>query len=314
MVMTAPRLNSFNYVTSQEVPTQLNIKVGGLDGKPPLPQNPLLTEDLYRGDFQQTYADLRFSCYVWDEGSILTLPVSTSYRPFSSRWQWGERLSVPIRICDLPRGAQLICEVREVVSTCGDVVVGGAAVPLYSPEGILQCGLLDVRLHSGVADPAALIQLSQEELLVRDDMTELARLVKQHHSGEIEKVDWLDRLTFREVEHVNERSKQSCAAFHLSLEFPPVVCKEKMLSVVHHEEEAPLVTSGNEICHIHDPELLLESLVEQKQHKLSRSLRYGPEAKNLKPNPTTKHYLSLIIDYPTTRYLCDHKILKFLTS
>ena len=112
MVMTEPRLNSFNYVTSHDVTTQLNVKVGGLDGKPPLPQLPGLTEDLYRGDYGQQYADLRCSVYVWYEGSVLTLPVSTSYRAFLSRWQWGERLSVPIRICDLPRESQLIFEVR----------------------------------------------------------------------------------------------------------------------------------------------------------------------------------------------------------
>ena len=303
MVMTVPRLTSFNYVASHDVKTQLNVKVGGLDGKPPLPQVPQVTEDLYRGDFQQPYADLKFSCYIWHDGAVLTLPVSTSYRPFTSRWQWNERLSVPIRICDVPRDAQLICEVREVISTSSDVVVGGAAVPVYNTEGILQCGLIDIRLHTGLSDPNELVQQSEEELTVRDEMTELARLVKQHHSGEIEKVDWLDRLTFREVEHVNERSKQQNSAYHLSLEFPPAVCKDMMLSVVYHEEEEQVSTSGNDICHIHDPELLMESLVEQKQHKLSRSLRYGPEAKNLKPNPHTKQSLSTIIDYPTNRSL-----------
>ena len=303
MVMTVPRLTSFNYVLSQDVSTQLNIKVGGLDGKPPLPPIPQISEDLYRGDFQQPFADLNFSCYIWHNGAVLTLPVSTSYRAFSSRWQWNERLSVPIRIRDLPRKSQLICEVREVVSSSGEAVVGGAAVPLYNAEGVLKCGLIDIRLRMGLSEPEELVRISEEELSVNDEMTELAGLVKQHHSGEIEKVDWLDRLTFREVEHVNERSKQENAAYHLSLEFPPAVCKDRMLSVVYHETEEALVTTGNDICTIHDPELLMESLVEQKQHKLSRSLRYGPEAKNLKPNPTTKQNLRVIIEYPTNRSL-----------
>lgn len=339
--MTIPRITSFNYVLSQDVTTQLSIKVGGLDGKPPLPPSPHISEDMYRGDFQQTYADLQFSCYIWHEGSILTLPVSTSYRAFSSRWQWNERLSVPIRIRDLPRTAYLICEVREVVSSTekgvrntgekngvggtgekvakgggchgkkvakgvgfyDEVVVGGAAVPIYTIEGALQCGLVDIKLRMGVWQPEELVHISEQEVGVRDEMTELARLVKQHHSGEIEKVDWLDRLTFREVEHVNERSKQENSSYHLSLEFPPAMCKDLMSSVVHHEEEEPLLTSGNDICTIHDPELLMESLVEQKQHKLSRSLRHGPEVKNLKPNPTTKQNLRTIIDYPTNRSL-----------
>ena len=35
-------------------------------------------------------------------------------------------------------------------------------------------------------------------------------------------MDWLDRLTFREVEVVNEKSKRVGSSFHLTLEFPPV--------------------------------------------------------------------------------------------
>ena len=301
--MTIPRLNSFNYVTSQQISTQLSVKVGGLDGKAPLPIVPTIKDEFYRGDYQQAYADLKFNCYLWNEGEILTLPVSTSYRCFTSRWHWGERLLVPMRICHIPVTAKLICEIREVVSSCDEVVLGGAAVSLYDSDCILLCGLVDIKIHMGISDPAKLVTLSNQQLSVHDEMSELAKLVKQHHSGEIEKVDWLDRLTFREVEHVNERSKQLCSAYHLTLEFPPVVCKESILSVVHHEVEEPISVSGNNLCQIHDPEVLLESLIEQKQHKLSRPLRYGPEAKSLKPNPSTKQYLSQIIDFPPTRQL-----------
>lgn len=303
--MTIPPLSAFHYVKAREVTTQLSVKVGALDGKPPLPRSPGEHEDeeLYRGDFQQTYADLRFSCYVVSECVPITLPVSTSYRAFSSRWQWGERLSVPIRICDLPPTATLICEVREVVGSRGDVVVGGAAVPLFNSDGVLQCGLVDVKIHSGVSSPVELISLCDALRDTQDGMTLLAKLVKQHHRGEIEKVDWLDRLTFREVEVVNEKSKRVGSSFHLTLEFPPVRCKDNILSVLYLDQEEEVETQNNELCPIHDPEVLLESLVEQKQHKLSRSLRNGPEAKSIKPNPFSKKQLSQILEYPPTRHL-----------
>jgi len=105
-----------------------------------------------------------------------------------------------------------------------DVVVGGAAVPLFNSDGVLQCGLVDVKVHSGVSSPVELISLCDALRDTEDGMTLLAKLVKQHHRGEIEKVDWLDRLTFREVEVVNERSKRVGSSFHLTLEFPPVRC------------------------------------------------------------------------------------------
>ena len=46
---------------------------------------------------------------------------------------------------------------------------------------------------------------------------------------------------------MNERSKQQHSAYHMSLEFPPVVSQGMIVSVVHHkgEEEAP-IPSGND--------------------------------------------------------------------
>jgi len=42
-----------------------------------------------------------------------------------------------------------------------------------------------------------------------DQMWKLAKLAKKHRNGHIPKVDWLDRLTFRELEVINEREKRS---------------------------------------------------------------------------------------------------------
>jgi phosphatidylinositol 3-kinase len=36
------------------------------------------------------------------------------------------------------------------------------------------------------------------------------------------KVDWLDRLTFREIEMINEREKRSSSYLYLMVEFPVV--------------------------------------------------------------------------------------------
>lgn len=42
------------------------------------------------------------------------------------------------------------------------------------------------------------------KLVGEDMMAKLAKLTKKHHKGKMQKVDWLDRLTFRELEMINE--------------------------------------------------------------------------------------------------------------
>ena len=37
-----------------------------------------------------------------------------------------------------------------------------------------------------------------------DQMSNLSKLTKKHRKGHMLKVDWLDRLTFREIEMINE--------------------------------------------------------------------------------------------------------------
>lgn len=46
------------------------------------------------------------------------------------------------------------------------------------------------------------------------------QLTKKHKEGRIEKVDWLDRLTFREIEQISERQKRVSRQMYLMIEFP----------------------------------------------------------------------------------------------
>jgi hypothetical protein len=43
----------------------------------------------------------------------------------------------------------------------------------------------------------------------KENLQRLTKLSKQYRSGKIASVDWLDRLTFAEVEQINQREKQS---------------------------------------------------------------------------------------------------------
>lgn len=54
-------------------------------------------------------------------------------------------------------------------------------------------------------------------------MQRLGKLAKKHRNGQIQKVDWLDRLTFREIELINEKEKRMSDYMYLMIEFPTVI-------------------------------------------------------------------------------------------
>lgn len=56
-------------------------------------------------------------------------------------------------------------------------------------------------------------------------------------------VDWLDRLTFREIEMINEKEKRSSDYLYLMVEFPTVLIDGVPHAVVYFEQ------NGDEVYH-----------------------------------------------------------------
>lgn len=59
--------------------------------------------------------------------------------------------------------------------------------------------------------------------LSKNQMQRLAKLSKKHRNGQIPTVDWLDRLTFREIEMINEKEKIESDHLYLLIEFQTVL-------------------------------------------------------------------------------------------
>ncbi|KAJ8782140.1 hypothetical protein J1605_010401 [Eschrichtius robustus] len=94
--------------------------------------------------------------------------------------------------------------------------------------------------------------------LSEDQMSRLAKLTKAHRQGHMVKVDWLDRLTFREIEMINESEKRSSNFMYLMVEFRCVKCDDKEYGIVYYEkdgdESSPILTSF-EIVKVPDPQM-----------------------------------------------------------
>ena len=125
------------------------------------------------------------------------------------------------------------------------------------------------------------------------------------------KIDWLDRLTFLEIEKFVQNEKKNTNYIYLSIEFPIVSINGIDHSVVYFEngaeESCQYSFIENDLVIIPDPEMSMENLVESKHHKLSRSIRSGMTDRDLKPNAATRDQLNAIMCYPPTKVLTNEE-------
>ncbi|KAI1240254.1 hypothetical protein IHE44_0011713 [Lamprotornis superbus] len=300
------------YVYSCDLDINVQLKIGSLEGKREQKSYKALLEDpmlKFSGLYQETCSDLYVTCQVFAEGKPLALPVRTSYKAFSTRWNWNEWLKLPVKYPDLPRNAQVALTIWDVYGPGKAVPVGGTTVSLFGKYGMFRQGMHDLKVWPNVeADGSEPTKTPgrTSSTVSEDQMSRLAKLTKSHRQGHMVKVDWLDRLTFREIEMINEREKRSSNFMYLMIEFRCVKCDDKEYGIVYYEkdgdESSPILTSP-EIVKIPDPQMSMENLVESKHHKLARSLRSGPSDHDLKPNATTRDQLNIIVSYPPTKQL-----------
>ncbi|CAN8005605.1 unnamed protein product, partial [Ixodes hexagonus] len=307
-------LQTFRHIYSCDLDTNFKIKVGTLEGKRDKPSYQALMNDpmlKHSGLYDNQCSDLVVSCQVFSGGKPLALPVQTSYKPFTTRWNWNEWLTLPLKFSDLPRNAVLALTVWDVYGPRKSMPVGGTTVSVFGKYGAMRQGMHDLRLWLGMeADGSSKTQTPGKVYGSRDQMSRLVKLSKKHRNGRLLKVDWLDRLTFREIELVNNSEKCSSNQMFLMVEFPRVVFRDLEYTVVYFEkdgDDACQSSPRTEIVTVPDPDVSLENLVEGKHHKLSRSLRSGLTDKDLKPNAATRDQLNVIVNYPSTKALTSEE-------
>ncbi|XP_058413011.1 phosphatidylinositol 3-kinase catalytic subunit type 3 isoform X1 [Diceros bicornis minor] len=302
----------FHYIYSCDLDINVQLKIGSLEGKREQKSYKAVLEDpmlKFSGLYQETCSDLYVTCQVFAEGKPLALPVRTSYKAFSTRWNWNEWLKLPVKYPDLPRNAQVALTIWDVYGPGKAVPVGGTTVSLFGKYGMFRQGMHDLKVWPNVeADGSEPTKTPgrTSSTLSEDQMSRLAKLTKAHRQGHMVKVDWLDRLTFREIEMINESEKRSSNFMYLMVEFRCVKSDDKEYGIVYYEkdgdESSPILTSF-EIVKVPDPQMSMENLVESKHHKLARSLRSGPSDHDLKPNAATRDQLNIIVSYPPTKQL-----------
>ncbi|KAL8613416.1 hypothetical protein ACOMHN_057136 [Nucella lapillus] len=311
MVETSGR---FHYLYSCDLDVNLQIKIGTLEGERQRYTLKELRDDpakRFSGAYQrESHADLYVACQVFSEGRALSLPVQTSYKAFGSRWNWNEWLQVPIRLSSLPRNAVLALTIWDIEGTFKAVPVGGTSIRLYSKRGKLRKGMHDLRVWPGIVADGSDVSTTPGKAKTNDLMDRLSKMTKKHRNGHMIKCDWLDRLSFREIEMINERQKRESNFMYLMIEFPQIVYDSQEYTVVFFEKDGDKGYEFRQIADlvtIPDPEMLSENLYETKHHKMARSLRTGPRDRDMKPDARTRDWLKKIVGYPPATQLTSEE-------
>ncbi|XP_055595216.1 phosphatidylinositol 3-kinase catalytic subunit type 3 [Uranotaenia lowii] len=305
----------FRYVHSCDVNQKFQIKIGTLEGEhqahsfEKLLQQPLLK---FTGMNSEKCPPLKVSVQVFDDGQPIGLPVTTSYKSFSSRWSWNEWLSLPLLFSDLSRNSILTITIYDCGGLPGDdVIVGGTSLSLFGKSGVFRQGLYDLKVWPELEGDGYYNSKTPGKCNDNNQMQRLSKLAKKHRNGQIEKVDWLDRLTFREVELINEKEKRSSHFLYLMVEFPEFTIGDKTCSVVYYEPDGDtkhLFVSKPKLVTVPDSEIFQENLVERKHHRLSRSARSGLSDRDAKPTAGVRDLLhSIVYRYSPTSVLSSEE-------
>lgn len=75
---------------------------------------------------------------------------------------------------------------------------------LFRPDGTLRRGQQRLFAHRNKeADPRPDTTTPSEVPTAKDEMGRLEQLVKDYERGDIAKIDWLDRIAFRQIERAH---------------------------------------------------------------------------------------------------------------
>ena len=175
------------YAYSCELDADFDIKIGSLEGKRIRPSYTEVIDSpigYFSGSYQEEFSDLFVTVQIFNNEKPLTLPVQTSHKSFTSRWNWNEWLTLPIKFSDLPRDSVLAFTVWDYYGTEGMIPIGSTTVSVFGKRGTLRKGMHDLKVwperNPDVSNPSSTPGKAKDS---SDRMIELAKLAKKHRDG-----------------------------------------------------------------------------------------------------------------------------------
>ncbi|ESO00877.1 hypothetical protein HELRODRAFT_113006 [Helobdella robusta] len=304
-------IDNFHFIRSSEHNLNVQVKIGTLEGQITKPTHIELLTDPYlyfTGSYQDRVPDLYVSCQLYYNDTPMATPIKTAYKTFTRRWNWNEWLTLPLKYSELPLETVLAFTICDLYNSEKIMFIGGTSIKLFSKKALVRQGMYDLKVWpKKEGDGRWNNNSTPGKLKSKDDeMSRLAKLTKKHSNGQIPKIDWLDRLTFREIELINERQKRESNMLFLNVEFPRFHINDIPYAVAYFEpgaDEVLNLEAEGDLCTLYDPELGMDNLVEEKFYRLARSLKTGLTDRDLKPNAAVRDRLMTLVLYPPTTTL-----------
>ncbi|XP_073295971.1 phosphatidylinositol 3-kinase, root isoform-like [Primulina huaijiensis] len=298
-------VNEFRFFLSCDINLPLTFKIERLEGKLP----PLKPRDSADGDctVDERKPELYVECMLYIDGAPFGLPMRTRLETSGPSFSWNELITLSTKYRDLTANSQLGISVYDVSCNENEEAVGGATIRLFNLKKQLKTGKHKLRLWSGKEADGSLNTTTPGKVPKdeRGELERLEKLVNKYERGQIQRVDWLDRLAFKSMEKIKDRENSKNGSSHLYLVVDFCSFEHR---VVFQESGANFlmpspIASTNELVTVWDPEVGKMNPSEHKQLKLARSLNRGIIDRDLKPSSTDRKFIQRILKYPPTRTL-----------
>ncbi|KAL9258130.1 Phosphatidylinositol 3-kinase, root isoform-like protein [Drosera capensis] len=295
--------NEFRFFLSCDINLPVTFRIDKLEGSLP-PSKAAESEVGF--STEERRAELFVECALYIDAAPFGLPMRTRLES-GQTFSWNELITLSTKYRDLTAQSQLAFTVWDV--SCGkhEGLVGGATILLFNNKKQLRTGKQKLRLWFG-KEADGTVPSATPGKVPRHERGELDRLEKhmnKYERGEIQRIDWLDRLAFQSMKKIKER--ESCGSKTSHLYIVVDFCSFEH-QVVYQESGAnvflpPPVGAANDIVWVWDPEVGKINPSEHKQIKLARSLTRGIIDRDLKPSSNEKKSIQRILKYPPTRTL-----------
>ncbi|TVU42112.1 hypothetical protein EJB05_08502 [Eragrostis curvula] len=251
--------------------------------------------------------ELFVECKLYIDGLPFGLPVKTRLESSGPTYCWNDVIALSTKYRDLTSFSQLAFTVWDVSSGEDAEIVGGATIFLFNSKRQLKTGRQKLRLWpkkeaDGRVPTTTPGKVPKNE---RGEIERMERLVNKYERGQIQHVDWLDRLAFSAMEKAKEKQCEKKTNLYPCLVIEMCSFEHR---VVFQESGANFyaptpISLSNELVTVWDPELGRTNPSEHKQLKLARSLTRGIVDRDLKPSSNERKLLQTIIKFPPTRAL-----------
>ncbi|GER33568.1 phosphatidylinositol 3-kinase [Striga asiatica] len=188
--------NEFRFFLSCDINLPLTFKIERLEGK----LSPLKPPDSDDSDcIEERKPELYVECLLYVDGAPFGLPMRTRLESVGPSYCWNELVTLSTKYRDLTANSQLALTVYDVSCGKNEEVVGGATIHLFNMKKQLKTGKHKLRLWAGKEADGSINTTTPGK----------------YERGQIQRVDWLDRLAFKAMEKIKERESIKKGGSHL---------------------------------------------------------------------------------------------------